>query len=117
MRDDEDDPDMEDEWDDEEESEWAADDRLDTPTEIIAKDDCVLNLDGNLDGMMPLDLTLRVTVGYDDNYVDAYYGDHDEIVQTIKNIMTESQVYWLDESLGARINVEVNIFHIKYIYK
>ena len=106
MRDDDDDPDMEEEWDDEDEEEWLRD-RLDVPTEMIDKDYCVLETDGNLDGMMPLDLTMYITVGYEDNYLDAYGGDHDRVVQTLKYILTESQAYWFDESLGARINVQV----------
>ena len=88
--------------------EWRSD-RLDVPTEIIDKVECAVDMDGNIEGLMPMDLTVRMTVGYEENYLAAYGGDHDRALQTIKYVLNEAQVYWYDESLQARVTIEVRL--------
>ena len=74
---------------DNEEDEPDDEDQIETPDSIIDKKHCALELEGNIEGLIPPELTLEVTVHYEDNFLAAYAGDHDEAVATIEATLTQ----------------------------
>ena len=93
---------------DNEEDEPDDEDQIETPDSIIDKKHCALELEGNIEGLIPPELTLEVTVHYEDNFLAAYAGDHDEAVATIEATLTHSQAFFYAESLQTRINLRTN---------
>ena len=56
----------------------------------------------------PPELTLEVTVGYEDNFLASYAGDHDEAVATIEATLTHAQAFFYAESLQTKITLRTN---------
>ena len=96
--------------DDDEEFEDEPDNEVDikTPDSIIDKKHCALELEGNIVGLIPPELTLEVTVGYEDNFLASYAGDHDEAVATIEATLTHAQAFFYAESLQTKITLRTN---------
>ena len=92
--------------DDEDEPDNEVD--IETPDSIIDKKHCALEFEGNIVDLIPPELTLEVTVGYEDNFLASYAGDHDEAVATIEATLTHSQAFFYAESLQTRINLRTN---------
>ena len=90
----EDEPDAEEEWDM-------------VPEAVIDKKHCALELGGNITGLIPPELTLEVTVSYEDNFLAAYGGNHEEALAVIEATLTHAQAAFYDESLQTRINLKV----------
>ena len=91
-----------------EEDEPDEEDVIETPDSVIDKKLCALELEGNIEGLIPPELTFEITVHYEDNFLAAYAGDHDEVVATIAAVLTHAQAYYHAESLQTRINLRVN---------
>ena len=92
--------------DDEDEPDNEVD--IETPDSIIDKKHCALELEGNIVGLISPELTLEVTVGYEDNFLASYAGDHDEAVATIEATLTHAQAFFYAESLQTRITLRTN---------
>ena len=95
--------------DDEEDPEPDAEDdfEIDTPEAVIDKKHCALDLGGNITGLIPPELTLEVTISYEDNFLAAYGGDHEHAKAVIEATLTHAQPFYYDESLQTRINLRV----------
>ena len=76
---------------------------IETPDSIIEKKACALELEGNIEGLIPPELTLEVSVHYEDNFLAAMNEDHAEALATIEATLTHAQAYFYDETLQTRI--------------
>ena len=95
--------------DDEEEDEPDNEEVLDTPVDVVDMKHCALEMEGNITGLIPPELTLEITASYEDYLLLAYNGSHEEIIGTIEATLTHAQAFFYDESLQTRITLKVNM--------
>ena len=75
---------------------------IETPDSIIEKKACALELEGSIEGLIPPELTLEISVHYEDNFLAAMNEDHAEALATIEATLTHAQAYFYDETLQTR---------------
>ena len=76
---------------------------------------CALELKGNIAGLIPPEMTLEVTISYEDNFLAVYGGDHEKAREMLEVVLTHAQSVLYDESLQTRITLKVCKFDLVLI--
>ena len=71
-------------------------------------EDCLLNLEGNISDVIPSEMTLEITLNYEETFLGSFNGNHDEAVAAIGTALTHAQAVFFDESLHTRIVLKVS---------
>ena len=77
------------------------------PTEPIDRKYCAMDLKGNITGLIPSKLTFEVAAGYDDNFLISYNNSQYLAEDAILRHITFVQTYFLDKSLGTKIDLKL----------
>ena len=70
-------------------------------------DTCVIDLKGNITGLIPRELFLEITIHYEETFLFASNGSHEVALAEIKELLTHAQAYFYDASLQTKIHLQV----------
>ena len=82
-------------------------DAKEIPESIAFKKQCALEWNGNIAGRIPAELTLELTVNYEENFLLACGGDHQCALDIINEVLKRVQDHYYDEDLQTRITMKV----------
>ena len=74
---------------------------------FIDSDTCILDLKGDISGLIPPELFLQITINYEESYLSGSNGSHVAAEAEIKELLTHAQAYFFDPSLQTKIHLEV----------
>ena len=76
------------------------------PKEPIDHIECAMKLKGNIQGLIPSDLTLQLSVNYDDTFLESFNHDKAKAEASIREAITQAQPIFLDSTLGTKVHLK-----------
>ena len=77
------------------------------PQESIDLEYCALRLKGNIKGLIPPDLTFKITANYEDSFLESFNYDKAKAEASIMEAITQAQPMFLDPTLGTRVHLKL----------
>ena len=77
------------------------------PQESIDLEYCALRLKGNIKGLIPPDLTFKITANYEDTFLESFNNDKAKAEASIMEAITQAQPMFLDPTLGTRVHLKL----------
>ena len=68
--------------------------------------ECAMKLKGNIQGLIPPDLTLQLTVNYDDTFLESFNHNKAKAEASIREAITQAQPIFLDTTLGTKVHLK-----------
>ena len=77
------------------------------PQESIDLEYCALRLKGNIKGLIPPELTFKITANYEDSFLESFNYDKANAEASIMEAITQAQPMFLDPTLGTRVHLKL----------
>ena len=77
------------------------------PQESIDLEYCALRLKGNIKGLIPPELTFKITANYEDSFLESFNYDKAKAEASIMEAITQAQPMFLDPTLGTRVHLKL----------